>query len=205
MIRIKDKKKLCIICEGYEEYEYLDSLIKLDLWSNYDIKLINAKSNGNLSSSYQYYYQNDDYDLILVFADTDRPNYSDFKLLLTKLNDFHAVEGYAEQIVIFGNPCTMQIILNHFSDTLVEVMKSNKKKNRPLILELTGVDNYDAHDYQRKLIFDQINLDNYKKMKDNLSNCSTSFEEVSSTNFLCFAEYFESSSYEWVEELNELA
>lgn len=204
MRRLQNKPRICIICEGYEEYDYLNSLIELNIWNEYDIDLINAFSNGNLSSSYQYYYQNDDYDLILIFGDTDRPNYSDFKLLLTKINEFHGTEGCAEQIVIFGNPCTMQIILNHFSTSLVKVLKSNKKKNRELIFNLTGVDNYDAHEEQRKIIFNQINIKNYQQMKKNLEECSTNYEDVSSTNFLYYAEKLESSSDEWIEEINEL-
>ena len=36
--------KICIICEGDEEYEYLEKLISLDVWSkNYCFQLENAE------------------------------------------------------------------------------------------------------------------------------------------------------------------
>lgn len=31
--RFRDNHKICIICEGNEEYEYLDRLIALKVWS----------------------------------------------------------------------------------------------------------------------------------------------------------------------------
>lgn len=50
--------------EGYEENEYLEKIKKLNVLSNYNIKLINAESNGSIFPIYQFSYQNDDYDLI---------------------------------------------------------------------------------------------------------------------------------------------
>lgn len=78
-------------------------------------------------------------------ADTDRPTYDDFIHIINKINAFHDVQNFANEIVIFGNPCTMQFILNHFSRECVYVKESRKKINATIIKELTGVDNYDAH------------------------------------------------------------
>ena len=203
MIR-SNKKKICIICEGYEEYEYLDSIIKLNVWPGYDIDLKNAESNGSIFTLYQFYFQNDEYDAILIVADTDRPQYKDFKLIVKKINEFHGVENFADKILIFGNPCTMQFILNHFSETCVNVIYSNKKKNSDLINSLTGVENYDAHKEQRSAIFEQINVENYNKMKANIAQCSTNYEEISSTNFLSFAVNLESKDYTWIEKIDEM-
>lgn len=197
-----NKPKILIICEGYEETEYLESIKKLNVWDNYDIDLINAESNGSLFSLYQYHYQNDNYDLVLIMADTDRPTYDSFLLVLKKINDFHDVENFADNIVIFGNPCTMQIILNHFSNECIYVLKSNKKKNGPLIYSLTGVADYDAHADQRKAIFDQININNYNIMKTNISKCSHKYYEISSTNFLKFVDNLELNDYTWIDNIN---
>ena len=136
-----NKKRILIICEGYEEYEYLSKIINLNVWDNYLIDLLNAESNGNIFPIYQYNFQNDDYDLILTLTDKDRPTYNDFKTLIEKINQFHGVDNYAEEIVIFGNPCTMQIILNHFSHKTIFITKSNKKKNSPIIELLTIISN----------------------------------------------------------------
>lgn len=200
---MNNKKKILIVCEGYEEYEYLLSLINLHLWNNYDIQLINAESNGNIFPVYQFYYQNDDYDLVLIMADTDRPTYNDFRLMINKINTFHGVDDFANEIVIFGNPCTMQFILNHFSNTCVFITKSNKRKNGDLIFSLTGIINYNAHKYQRNLLFSKIDITNYEQMKKNISSCSTRYDQISSTNFLKFILNFESKKTNWINKINK--
>ena len=41
--RFFDNHKICIICEGNEEYEYLNRLKNLKVWNEqYDISLVNA-------------------------------------------------------------------------------------------------------------------------------------------------------------------
>ena len=41
-----DNHKICIICEGNEEYEYLNRLKNLKVWNEqYDISLVNACGN----------------------------------------------------------------------------------------------------------------------------------------------------------------
>lgn len=41
--------RICIICEGDEEYEYLEKLISLDVWSKeYCFQLENAEGNGKI-------------------------------------------------------------------------------------------------------------------------------------------------------------
>lgn len=196
-----NKPNILIICEGYEEYEYLEALKKLNVWSNYNIELINAESNGSIFPIYQFSYQNDDYDLILIMADTDRPTYDDFLLMIDKINTFHDVQNFANEVVIFGNPCTMQFILNHFSAECIYVKKSNKKKNEELIKQLTGVENYDAHAEQRKAIFCQITKENYEKMKNNITVCSDKYFEISSTNFLKFIKNLESVDTSWIDDI----
>ena len=198
-----NKPSILIICEGYEEYEYLETIKNLGVWDNYDIKLINAESNGSVFPIYQFSYQNDDYDLILIMVDTDRPNYDDFILMNNKINTFHDVENFANEIVIFGNPCTLQFILNHFSEECVFVQKSNKKKNSKLINILTGVENYNAHAEQRKAIFCQITKDNYEKMKKNIIKCSRPYTNISSTNFLRFIKNLESNDISWIDDIVE--
>ena len=48
-----DNHKICIICEGNEEYEYLNRLKNLKVWNEqYDISLVNAGGNGNIPARY---------------------------------------------------------------------------------------------------------------------------------------------------------
>lgn len=47
--RVSDKHKICIICEGNEEYEYLNRLKDLKVWNEqYDFSLVNAGINEKL-------------------------------------------------------------------------------------------------------------------------------------------------------------
>ena len=75
---LPQQTKICIICEGDEEYEYLDKLRELNVWNEkYDIVLENADGNGNVPARYQDKYQNGSFDVVLLFCDTDRkPVYS---------------------------------------------------------------------------------------------------------------------------------
>lgn len=197
-----NKPNILIICEGYEEYEYLIAIKKLNVWSNYNIDLINAESNGSIFPIYQFKYQNDDYDLILIMVDTDRPTYNDFISIVRKIDMFHDADAIADDIIIFGNPCTMQFILNHFSDECVFIKKSNKKKNADLIKKLTGVENYDAHSMQRQQIFNQITKENYEKMKENILKCSNKYYNISSTNFKKFIDKLETNDRRWIDIIN---
>ncbi len=72
--RFFDKHKICIICEGNEEYTYLNCLKKnLNVWNEqYEFVLINAGGNGNIPARYQDRYQNGADELVLVFCDTEK-------------------------------------------------------------------------------------------------------------------------------------
>ena len=66
-------KKICIICEGYEELEYIETLKSKAVFSNkYDFITVNAKSINTIIARYQEKYQSDSYSLVLIFCDTDK-------------------------------------------------------------------------------------------------------------------------------------
>ena len=75
-----NKHKICVICEGNEEYEYFKRLIFLGVWNNkYAISLVNAGGNGNIPARYQDRYQNGSYELVLVFCDTEKKPYEQYE------------------------------------------------------------------------------------------------------------------------------
>ena len=128
-----DNHKICIICEGNEEYEYLKRLKDLKVWNEqYDISLVNAGGNGNIPARYQDRYQNGADELVLVFCDTEKKPHEQYEDIKRKINEFHGVHNAADEVIMFGNPCTMQIISKHWTD---ENLKSPAKKtNAPSIL-----------------------------------------------------------------------
>ena len=126
--------KICIICEGDEEFEYLEKLISLDVWSKkYCFQLENAEGNGNIPARYQDKFQNGSYNLVLIFCDTDKKPYEQYVDIKRKISEFHGVENAADHVVIYGNPCTMQIIIEHWDD----VVLGSHKRRKMLQLFLT--------------------------------------------------------------------
>lgn len=193
--------RIAIICEGQEEHDYLQKLIDKAVFNpNYKIKLINAKSVSNIYSRYTYLYQQNSYHVILIFCDTDKKSKSYYLELKDKIDEFHN-NAFAHNIIIFGNPTTLQIFLSHFDK--VEIKSQSKKTNGDLIKKLIGIENYDAHDDQRKELFDKINRRNYETMKKNLRDISTDDMVKPSTNFLKLIEYLESEDDSWIKEIND--
>ncbi len=200
MRKIKGRK-ICIICEGYEELEYIETLKSKAVFSNqYDIVTVNAKSINTIIARYQEKYQSASYALVLIFCDTDKGPSNQYKEIKQRINDFHDNE-VAEQIIIFGNPCTMQIILSHFGK--IKLTSQSKSINSKFIKEFVGIENYKATEEQRKRLFAQIKRSNYETMKENIAKLSTNDEEIASTNILKFIKYFESDDESWIDEINK--
>lgn len=199
------KKKVCLICEGYEEYEYVERLLSLKVWADcYEFDLVNAESNGNISARYQDRYQSDNYDVVFAFCDTDRRPEGDFERIRNKINNIFGNQIAADKVIIFTNPCTMQVILMHFGDTVLKTQ--NKHKNSSEIQRLTGLDkskDYKGNSEQREYIFKQITLQNYHEMKKRISELSKNYKENPSTNFLYYLSCFENPDASWIEKVNK--
>ncbi len=194
--------KVCIICEGDEEYEYLDKLISLDVWNeNYKFTLENAEGNGNIPARYQDKYQNGSYDVVLVFCDTDRKPYEQYVDIKRKINEFHGVENAADKVVIYGNPCTMQIIIEHWDEIMLK--SHQKKKNAPIIFELTGVENYKGREDQRQELFSGITKENYLEMKERIKKLPSDDTIKGSSNFGHFIECFSMKDDAWIKDIND--
>ena len=197
-----DKHKICIICEGNEEYEYLNRLKELKVWNEqYDISLVNANGNGNIPARYQDRYQNGTYEVVLVFCDTEKKPHEQYVDIKRKINEFHGVDNAADEVVIFANPCTMQIIIKHWMD---ENIKSPAKKvNAPLIEKYTGVENYKGRTDQIKRVMEQITAENYQDMQCRVSRMKDNDAIIGSSNFSRFMGCFEGDAA-WMEKIDQL-
>lgn len=201
--KISSSSKIGIICEGYEEYEYIKKLIALEVWSSeYNFKLINAEGNGNIPARYQDLYASDSYDLVLIFCDTDQKPFEDYDMIKMKINTIHGLDNSSQHVIIFANPCTMQIVLLHFGHVLLE--SHRKQENRKHIKDLTEVKGYEAKRTQREQLFSQITLRNYYEMKTNVSSLASDDVIMPSTNFLKFTDWFEKRDKSWIEHINDI-
>lgn len=196
-----DKHKICIICEGNEEYEYLHRLKELKVWNEqYDISLVNAGGNGNIPARYQDRYQNGTYEVVLVFCDTEKKPHEQYEDIKRKVNEFHGVDNAASKVVIFGNPCTMQIITKHWTD---ENIKSPAKPiNAPLIEKYTGVENYKGRADQIKKVMECVTAENYEDMRRRVRELDSDDSVTGSSNFEKYLDLFERDDCGWIQEIN---
>jgi hypothetical protein len=175
----------------------------LGVWSHtYEFDLINAESNGKIPARYQEKYMSDSYDIVLVFCDTDGNPFEDYEMIKAKINHIHGVENAAGQVIMFGNLCTMQIVLLHFDD--VRLTSHRKEDNRLLIRQLTGVRGYRAKQAQRNQMNELITANNYNDMIDRVSQLSNDDRVVGSSNFDLFAGRFSEETCTWIDMINQI-
>lgn len=198
-----NKHRVCIICEGNEEYKYIDRLKELKVWNEqYEVSLVNAEGNGNIPARYQDRYQNGAYEAVLIFCDTDKKPYEQYDDIKRKINEFHGIDGIANEIIIFGNPCTMQIILKHWTD---EMLTSQAKQvNAPIIEELTKVKGYKGKENQIKEIMNCITPKNYSVMRERVKLLDQNDSIIGNSNFSKIIEWFESEDCEWIDKINKM-
>ena len=73
---LEKKHKVCVICEGNEDFAYFNRLLELHVWDKtYEFLPVNVKSASNIPAKFQDAFQNDRYEIILVFCDTDKAPY----------------------------------------------------------------------------------------------------------------------------------
>lgn len=198
-----NKRKVCIICEGNEEYKYIDRLKELKVWNEqYEVSLVNAEGNGNIPARYQDRYQNGAYEVVLIFCDTDKKPYEQYDDIKRKINEFHGIDGIANEIIIFGNPCTMQIILKHWTD---EMLTSQAKQvNAPIIEEHTKVKGYKGKENQIKEIMNCITTKNYSAMRERVKLLDQNDSIIGNSNFSKIIEWLESENCEWIDKINKM-
>lgn len=198
-----NKCRVCIICEGDEEYDYLDRLNKIEVWNKaYKVTLDNAGGNGNIPARYQDRYQNGSYDIVLIFCDTEKKPYEQYEDIKQKINEFHGVDHAAEEVIIFGNPCTMQIIIEHWAD--VKLRTPAKKVNSEIIGKLTGVNNYKGRADQRSELMSQITAENYLTMSERVKKMKSDDTVIGSSNFDRLVDYLATDDTTWVEKINAI-
>ncbi len=199
---LNKKHKVCVICEGYEEVAYFKRLLELGVWNSaYEFSPMNAKSASNIPAMFQNVFQNDRYEIILVFCDTDKAPYREYTRVKKEINNFLNKQKAASKLVIFANPCTMQIILSHFGD--VSLKNQGKKTNAAEIEKWTGVKNYDAHEDQIKWICSMIFRRSYEEMKQRVAAINYPDTTSCSTNFSIFLERFENEDTKWISTIEK--
>ncbi len=198
---IKHENRVLIICEGFEEYDYLQKLKTCNVWSkDISVDLKNAKTIDNIAALYSYAYSSSNYKLIVLFCDTEKYPYEQFLALKNKINQFHGKKA-ADHVVFFANPCTLQIVLSHFQE--VHLTTNNKSENASIVKSLTGVEDYRATEKQRSSIMKKITAENYIVMEQNLSKLSDNYLIIPSSNALRLFQFLDNGDLSWIKEINK--
>ena len=138
---------------------------------------------------------------MLVFCDTEKKPHEQYEDIKRKINEFHGVDNVADEVIIFGNPCTMQIISKHWTN---ENLKSPAKSvNAPLIKEYTGVENYKGRADQVHEVMEHVTAENYKDMSCRVKDLDSDDSVTGSSNFGKFIKLFESDNSNWIEKIND--
>ena len=151
--------------------------------------------------TFQNEFQNDRYEIILVFCDTDKEPYREYAQVKAKINRFLGKRKVAEKVIIFANPCTMQIMLLHFGD--ISLKNQGKKTNSAVIERMTGIQNYDAHETQIRELCGKITRTNYPEMKKRAEGINLPDTVSGSTNISVFLNRFEASDDHWIVEIRK--
>ena len=106
-----------------------------------------------------------------------------------------------ELFFIFANPCTMQVMLLHFGDVLLK--NQGKKTNSAVIEQMTGIQNYDAHEAQIRELCGRITRTSYPEMKRRAEEINLSDTVSGSTNISVFLNWFEASDDRWIAEIRK--
>ena len=200
--QIDHRHRVCVICEGNEDFEYFKRLKEIKVWNDvYEFVPQNARGESNIASLYTSIYQNDSYEVVLIFCDTDKAPQAQYQLLKKKLIEFHGGDRRlrTDRFVIFANPCTMQIVLSHFGD--VSLKNQGKKTNADIIERLTGIVGYDAHQEQIRELCGKIYQRSYPEMRRRVALINNPDTEPASTNFIEFLQVFEDADVKWISDI----
>lgn len=162
--RFFDNHKICIICEGNEEYEYLNRLKNLKVWNEqYDISLVNAGGNGNIPARYQDRYQNGADKLVLVFCDTEKKPHEQYEDI--KRNDAILIKDDYERYYKAHKQFLSALTGDLISKTFLFVGFSFQDPNLDYILSRIRVD-YEENPRQHYAIMKSIDRKDYESDAD---------------------------------------
>ncbi len=93
----------------------------------------------------------------------------------------------------------MQIMLLHFGN--ITLKNQGKRTNSAVIEQMTGIQNYDAHEAQIRELCNRITRTNYPDMKNRSEKINFPDTVSGSTNISMFLNWFEAPDGRWITEI----
>ncbi len=196
------KIKIEIICEGLEEVLYLKRLLSFHYWNELlDIVLTNANGISSVYSAYsksRATHKDTSYFFILCDSgESDSQARNEFNKIIGNVNNDLKGRNPATDLVIFANPCTMQIFLSHFEVVMVPGEDLKVKANKDYICAIAGVSGYSKTHDGISSFMKRISRESYKTLKENLLKYPTDYHTPNSTNALSMLTRLESQDLSW--------
>ena len=119
------------------------------------------------------------------------------------MNSLHACELASQHVVMFTNPCTMQVILLHW-DTSVRLQTPSKRRSATYIEKYTGIQDYSAKESQRTQLVSNITEESYRTMMNGAKQLGMDAALINSTNLHVFFAQLEQPDTNWIDEINKL-
>jgi hypothetical protein len=195
-----DAMRVHFVCEGAEEICFVDSLTKVGAFSGaYEISREDAHGAGNIPIVFDQAFQNFYYDAVFVILDVDCMSNGTYQDTVAKLE--RTLGFSARQIILFTNPCTIQLFLASRSDDVLPNQSKNSFTKYFNTLWNGGHKPYAAHAYQLEKLKAEFSLSDYEAMVERIKAYSTKPEDLPSTSAHFFLSKFKQSNTKWLEDV----
>lgn len=192
--------KVDFICEGQEEVCFIDSLLKVGAFNPaYEIFREDAGGFGNVPIYFDRAFQSDDYDAVFAVVDVDRFSNGTFAHVVESLQETLGFPPY--QIILFTNPCTIQLFLAARSDDVLP--NQAKKLFTPYYLSLWqgGKKPYRAHAYQLNKLKNDFSMTDYQAMMRRIKSYSNKPRDLPSTSAYYLLDKFSQPQTKWLDDI----
>ena len=102
----------------------------------------------------------------------------------------------------YGNPCTMQIVLQHWID--IKLKTAAKKVNAEYIEKCTGIKDYKGKENQIKQIMAKISKTNYLDMTKRVELLEKEDTIIGSSDFSVLINNLSSNDNSWIDNINKV-
>ena len=175
------KEDLYLVVEGEVDEIFINKIISF-MPTKYNIRVRVANGNGNIPIHVNILKKIYSYSQIMVLYDLDASNNKDD--LKRYLKNKQVI--LKDEDILFVNPCIEYLIV------LTKEVNTNKFKSKrdyqDLFKKYFGVSDYAGHIPQVEQIVEQLTIEDFNNLLDNLRKVSSDDMMLPSTNFLKFIE-----------------
>ena len=175
------KEDLYLVVEGEVDEIFINKIISF-MPTKYNIRVRVANGNGNIPIHVNILKKIYSYSQIMVLYDLDASNNKeDLKRYLRNKQ-----VSLKDEEILFVNPCVEYLIV--LTKEVNRDKYRNKRDYQDLFKKYFNINDYAGHIPQVEQIVEQLTIEDFNNLLDNLRKVSNDDEVLPSTNFLKFIE-----------------